>query len=287
MVTHSAGLVSYSARAMRVSGASTILIALDEDEHAVIPHVSRLLSLAHVPYRIMPSLFEPVYAASSRLGNVDLPTVLTLRIDPLDRAQLACKRMLDVILATGLMVVILPLTACLALIIKIDSRGPVFYKQERVGRNGRRFYMFKFRTMVAEADALLDQLAAENEVAEDGGRLFKIRDDPRITRVGRFLRRSSLDELPQVFNVYRGEMSLVGPRPPLPREVQNYEIHHFCRLKGMPGITGLWQVSGRSELSFEEMVRLDQYYLENWSLALDLSILVKTVSVVLRRKGAY
>jgi exopolysaccharide biosynthesis polyprenyl glycosylphosphotransferase len=274
-------------RALRISEASTVLVALDPHEHEVIPQVHRLLSLAHVPYKIMPSLFEQSYAASGRSGYVDLPAVLQLRVDPLDRAQITCKRMLDVALSSILMVVVLPLTALLALFIKVDSRGPVFYKQERVGLNGRRFPMFKFRTMVTNADALLDELATENEAGADNGQIFKMKDDPRITRVGRFLRKWSLDELPQIFNVFRWEMSLVGPRPPLPREVENYEPEHLCRLKGVPGMTGLWQVSGRSELSFEEMVRLDKYYLENWSLALDLSIMVRTFSVVLTGKGAY
>jgi exopolysaccharide biosynthesis polyprenyl glycosylphosphotransferase len=274
-------------RALRIADASTVLVALDPHEHAVIPQVHRLLTLSHVPYKIMPSLFEQSYAASSSLSYADLPSVLQLRVDPLDRAQLACKRMLDVTLGSILMVVILPFTALLATLIKLDSRGPVFYKQERVGLNGRRFQMFKFRTMVSNAETLLDGLATENEAEADNGQMFKMKDDPRITRVGRFLRKWSLDELPQIFNVFRWEMSLVGPRPPLPREVDNYEPEHLCRLKGIPGITGLWQVSGRSELSFEEMVRLDKYYLENWSLALDLSIMVKTVSVVLTGKGAY
>ena len=132
----------------------------------------------------------------------------------------------------------------------------------------------------------LRSLADKNEKGTNG-QLFKMKADPRITRVGRFLRKWSLDELPQVINVYKGEMSLVGPRPPLPREVENYCSEHYCRLKGLPGITGLWQVSGRSDLSFEEMVKLDKYYLDNWSLRLDLSIMLKTIVVVLGRQGAY
>ena len=140
--------------------------------------------------------------------------------------------------------------------------------------------------MVVNADSLLEDLADKNEKGTTG-QLFKMKADPRVTRVGRFLRKWSLDELPQVINVYRGEMSLVGPRPPLPREVENYCPEHYCRLKGLPGITGLWQVSGRSELNFDEMVKLDRYYLDNWSLRLDLGIMVKTILVVLGRRGAY
>ncbi len=170
--------------------------------------------------------------------------------------------------------------------IKLDSRGPVFYKQERIGRNGRRFFMYKFRTMVVDADKLVGQLNGLNEHAGNG-ELFKIKNDPRVTRVGGFLRKWSLDELPQILNVYKGEMSWVGPRPPLPREVENYESKHYARLKGLPGITGLWQVSGRSDLSFEEMVKLDRYYLDNWSIRLDVSIMMRTVVAVLTRNGAY
>jgi lipopolysaccharide/colanic/teichoic acid biosynthesis glycosyltransferase len=146
--------------------------------------------------------------------------------------------------------------------------------------------MYKFRTMVVDADKMVDQLRDLNE--HDGnGELFKIKDDPRVTRVGRFLRKWSLDELPQILNVCKGEMSWVGPRPPLPREVEKYESEHYARLKGLPGITGLWQVSGRSDLSFEEMVKLDRFYLDNWSVRLDLSIMMRTVVAVLTRNGAY
>jgi lipopolysaccharide/colanic/teichoic acid biosynthesis glycosyltransferase len=196
------------------------------------------------------------------------------------------KRGLDIGVSTVLLVLGLIPGLLLVAAIKLDSRGPVFFKQPRVGKNGRRFLMYKFRTMVANAAELLSELEDRNE-KEANGQLFKIKDDPRITRMGRFLRKWSLDELPQMINVYRGEMSLVGPRPPLPREVENYSPEHFCRLRGLPGITGLWQVSGRSNLSFDEMVKLDRYYLDNWSVRLDLSIILKTFYVVLARKGAY
>ena len=168
--------------------------------------------------------------------------------------------------------------------VKVTSPGPVLFHQERVGRRGRHFQVLKFRTMGSDAEERLADLAAANEAE---GPLFKIKADPRLTRVGGFLRRWSIDEVPQILNVMRGEMSMVGPRPPLPAEVERYEVEHLRRLKGTPGITGLWQVSGRSDLSFEDMVRLDRFYLENWSIGLDLKILVRTVYVVLGRKGAY
>ena len=205
---------------------------------------------------------------------------------PLNRVERVFKRALDLGVSSVLLVLGSIPGLLLLAAIKLDSRGPVFYKQQRVGKNGRRFFMYKFRTMVSNADALLEELEDKNEKGTNG-QLFKMKADPRITRVGRFLRKWSLDELPQMINVYKGEMSLVGPRPPLPREVENYHSEHYCRLKGLPGITGLWQVSGRSDLSFDEMVKLDRYYLDNWSLRLDLGIMLKTFLVVLARKGAY
>jgi lipopolysaccharide/colanic/teichoic acid biosynthesis glycosyltransferase len=171
-----------------------------------------------------------------------------------------------------------------ALAIKLDSPGPIFYRQQRVGKHGRRFWMLKFRSMRQDADRLLDTLRAHNEAS---GPLFKMRRDPRITRVGRLLRRWSLDELPQLFNVLRGDMSLVGPRPPIPAEVEEYEDWQHGRLRAVPGITGLWQVSGRSEVPFHDMVRLDLHYIRNWSLGLDLVILLRTIPAVLTSRGAY
>ena len=169
--------------------------------------------------------------------------------------------------------------------IKLTSRGPLFYMSERVGLEGRRFRMIKFRTMVVGADKRLDGLLGLNE--SQGGVLFKIRNDPRVTPVGRFLRRFSLDEMPQFINVLRGDMSVVGPRPPLPREVAKYDYSVRRRLLVLPGITGLWQISGRSDLSWEDSVRLDLSYVENWSMISDLLIAIKTFSVVLRGLGAY
>ena len=168
--------------------------------------------------------------------------------------------------------------------IKLDSPGPVLFSQVRIGRNGRPFKCYKFRSMVDGAATMQEDLSALNEAT---GPLFKVRNDPRRTRVGRWLRRYSLDELPQLINVLRGEMSLVGPRPNLPDEVAQYAEWHGKRLTVSPGITGLWQVSGRSDLTFDEMVLLDIYYVENWSLTMDLSILLRSLPAVLRARGAY
>jgi len=181
-------------------------------------------------------------------------------------------------------IVLLPVFVLIALLIKLTSRGPVIFRQKRVGIHGTEFDVLKFRTMVVNAEARLAELAAQNEA---DGPLFKLQRDPRVTRIGRLLRRFSLDELPQLFNVLRGDMSVVGPRPPLPVEVAQYSQDIARRLLVKPGITGLWQVSGRSDLSWEESVRLDLYYVENWSLAADLGILVKTVGAVVGRRGAY
>jgi exopolysaccharide biosynthesis polyprenyl glycosylphosphotransferase len=178
----------------------------------------------------------------------------------------------------------LPVLAAIALAIKLDSRGPVIFRQIRVGQGGEEFGVYKFRTMVVNADALLAELAAKNET---DGLLFKMRDDPRVTRVGKFLRKWSLDELPQLANVLFGHMSLVGPRPPLPSEVARYDGDVARRLLVKPGMTGLWQVSGRSDLTWEDGIRLDLYYVENWSLASDLTIMWKTAGAVVGSRGAY
>jgi exopolysaccharide biosynthesis polyprenyl glycosylphosphotransferase len=178
----------------------------------------------------------------------------------------------------------LPLLLVIAIAIKLDSKGPVIFRQIRVGQGGREFGVYKFRTMVVNADEMLAKLAARNE---HDGLLFKMRKDPRVTRVGRILRKFSLDELPQLINVLIGDMSLVGPRPPLPSEVARYDGDIARRLLVKPGITGLWQVSGRSDLSWEDGIRLDLYYVENWSLASDVVILWKTIGAVVGSRGAY
>jgi exopolysaccharide biosynthesis polyprenyl glycosylphosphotransferase len=267
------------------SGASEVVVALDAEDYSLLPDITEMLSLAHVSFRVVPSLFEETFQSAELMGYAELP-VIDVDVDPLDRVERTFKRALDLIVSTAMLLVGCIPALLLVLAVKLDSRGPLFYQQARLGRNGRRFMMYKFRTMIVDADKMMDQLQELNE--HDGnGEVFKMKDDPRVTRVGRFLRKWSLDELPQILNVFKGEMSWVGPRPPLPREVEKYESEHYARLKGLPGITGLWQVSGRSDLSFEEMVKLDRYYLDNWSVRLDLSIMMRTVVAVLTRNGAY
>ena len=195
------------------------------------------------------------------------------------------KGAMDRLLALSALVVLGPLLVGTAIAVRATSSGPAFFRQLRVGRHGRQFVMHKFRSMRITAEEELAALLADNEHGE--GPLFKIRRDPRVTPVGRLLRRYSLDELPQLIDVVRGRMSLVGPRPPLPAEVAQYPEHVHRRLLVKPGLTGLWQVSGRSDLTWDESVRLDLYYVENWSLAWDLTIIMKTIMAVLKRSGAY
>lgn len=202
----------------------------------------------------------------------------------LEGGQRVAKRLFDIVVSGLLIIFAAPLMALVAVLVKADSRGPVFFRQERVGMEGSHFGMLKFRSMVVDAEERLAELSHQNE---GSGLLFKIKNDPRVTRVGTILRKYSLDELPQLFNIFAGSMSLVGPRPPLPREVQAYEQDVRRRLLVKPGLTGLWQVSGRSNLSWQDSVRLDLYYVENWSLAGDLVIILRTVRAVFRSTGAY
>jgi exopolysaccharide biosynthesis polyprenyl glycosylphosphotransferase len=201
-----------------------------------------------------------------------------------DGWRAVAKRSFDVIAALGAMIVAAPFLALVAIAIKLDSPGPVFFRQQRVGRNGQPFAMLKLRSMVSNAEELKAELASRNEAA---GPLFKMLDDPRITRIGRRLRTTSLDELPQLWNVLRGDMSLVGPRPALPDEISAWtpDLHH--RLRVRPGLTGLWQISGRSDASFESYEHLDLYYTDNWSLARDLWIIARTIPAVIAQRGAH
>lgn len=199
------------------------------------------------------------------------------------RVKLALKRLFDIAASSAALGLLLPLLLVIALAVKLDSRGPVLFKQERVGLRGRPFNMLKFRSMVADAEALRASLVAANE---QSGPVFKITRDPRITRVGRLLRKLSLDELPQLLNVLRGEMSLVGPRPPLASEVAAYEPWQRRRLSVPPGITCVWQVSGRSQISFERWMYLDMQYIDHWSMGKDLKLLLRTIPAVLGGRGA-
>jgi len=206
------------------------------------------------------------------------------RIEPKVITYRKRKRLLDIFGSLFLIVVLSPVMLVIALLVKLTSAGPVFYKSKRVGLCGRVFDFYKFRSMYADADARLKDVLAKNE---KDGPIFKMQDDPRITRLGRFLRRTSLDELPQLFNVFRGDMSLVGPRPPLPNEVVKYDEYAIERLSVRPGMTCYWQIMGRSNLTFEHWMELDHRYLEEMSVWTDLKILIKTPLAVLKGDGAY
>jgi exopolysaccharide biosynthesis polyprenyl glycosylphosphotransferase len=238
---------------------------------------------ANVRTRIVPDLFQMTL---SRMQIEDVAGVPMIGVKEVSISGLNhfIKRSVDVTVAAVGLAAGAPIVALVALMIKLESPGPVLFRQERVGKNGRRFELYKFRSMVEGAEKQVDALNALNEA---DGPIFKIRNDPRITTLGKWLRRLSLDELPQFYNVLRGDMSLIGPRPPLPAEVARYQEWHKRRLEVSPGLTGLWQVSGRSELTFDEMALLDIYYIENWSLGLDTKIFWQTIPRVLFGSGAY
>ncbi|MBI0577485.1 sugar transferase [Neobacillus cucumis] len=198
---------------------------------------------------------------------------------------LLTKRVVDLVGAFAGLIVFSPIFLLIAILIKIqDPRGPIFFKQQRIGKNGQKFYMYKFRSMVSNAEELLTDLLGKNEIS---GAMFKMKEDPRITKIGKFIRKSSFDELPQLWNVIKGEMSLVGPRPPLPREVEEYDDYDKQRLTVTPGCTGLWQVSGRNSLSFKEMVELDLKYIFERNMWIDIKIILKTFFVLFGSKNAF
>ena len=259
-----------------------ILTEADFDEHAVL----EIVELAHrkgVKVRLAPDTTELLVQRGEYVPGQGAP-LFELRPPVLTGWDWAVKRGFDLVVSALVAVVGLPLWLLIALAIKLDSRGPVYYVDRRIGVGEAEFPMLKFRTMVAGAAEQQPGLERENEAE---GALFKIREDPRVTRVGRVLRRFSLDEIPQVVNVLKGEMSLVGPRPLPLRDYELLEDWHRRRYAVLPGMTGLWQISGRSGLSFDDLVRLDFTYLENWSIWLDISIIVKTIPAVITRRGAY
>jgi exopolysaccharide biosynthesis polyprenyl glycosylphosphotransferase len=236
-----------------------------------------------VRVRVAPSTMEILMDRVEFVPGQALP-LFELKPPVFEGVDFAIKRSFDLVGATLLIIALSPLMTLAALAIKLSSRGPVLYRSMRPGIGGRPFPCLKFRTMVAGAEDLQDRLEQQNEV---GGAIFKIRDDPRVTAVGRFLRRWSLDELPQLFNVVLGQMSLVGPRPLPQRDYDRLDDWHRKRYLVLPGMTGLWQVSGRSELDFDDLVRLDFLYLERWSVFLDLTIMLKTIPAVFRMRGAW
>ena len=278
---------------IRDSGANEVIIADPQvNGDALFEVMMRCGRRRGVEFRIAPSLFNCL-PRKTEIDQIGVLPMIRLFREPLSNGARILKRTFDLIFAALAILLLLPLWLLIALLIKLDSKGPVFYTQERVGMDGRLFLLYKFRTMQANADAELHREyqrafiagRAEANLGNETKPTYKLLADPRITRIGKILRRTSLDEVPQLLNVLSGDMSLVGPRPPIPYEVEAYELWHRKRLDMKPGLTGLWQVSGRNRLPFEEMVRLDLYYIENWSLLLDLEIILRTGFVMLAGEG--
>jgi exopolysaccharide biosynthesis polyprenyl glycosylphosphotransferase len=276
--------VAHIRRVLRTVNADTVAVAHSD---GLTPHVLRRIAWTlegtGVDLLVAPALTDVAGPRIHVRPVSGLPLLQVAEPEFVGGRRLV-KRTMDVAGAALLLLLLAPLLVLTAALVRTTSQGPVFFRQTRVGRGGVPFRMWKFRSMATDAEARLPDLAPSNDHGE--GVLFKMRDDPRVTRIGGVLRRYSIDELPQLFNVLSGRMSLVGPRPPLPSEVARYEPEAHRRLLVRPGLTGLWQVSGRSDLDWSETVRLDLYYVENWSVALDAEILWKTLSAVLRGAGA-
>jgi exopolysaccharide biosynthesis polyprenyl glycosylphosphotransferase len=277
------GPVENCREVIRREAVDDVIICLPWQSHRTVQTLLQLCEQADVQAQIVPDFFQ-MTRDQLQVQELNGIPLISKRAVVITGWNYVVKRSTDLLLTGVGGLLLAPLMGAIAIAIKLDSPGPVIYSQERVGRNGKSFRCHKFRSMVQGADQMVGDLAQANEAT---GPLFKVRDDPRRTRVGRLIRRWSLDELPQLWNVLVGEMSLVGPRPNLPEEVAQYQEWHKKRLLASPGITGLWQVSGRSDLTFDEMVLLDVYYVENWNLAFDLSIMLRSLPAILRARGAY
>jgi exopolysaccharide biosynthesis polyprenyl glycosylphosphotransferase len=278
------GNLDNMARVLHDEAVDLVVITLPWRYHEKIVSLIQQCQKYRVEVSVVPDLFQ-LNMRQVMVENVDgIPLLRVNGHVPLKGSNRLLKRALDMALIILFLPLIIPLFALVALAIRLEGDGPIFYKAQRVGENGHLFNMIKFRSMIPNADQMRDELVRSHELDP---RHPKIKDDPRITNVGRFIRRTSIDELPNLFNVLLGHMSLVGPRPPTPDEVSLYEPWHMQRLAVKPGMTGLWQVSGRSDIPFDEMCLLDIYYIENWSMFLDARILMMTIPRVLMRHGAY
>jgi exopolysaccharide biosynthesis polyprenyl glycosylphosphotransferase len=250
-------------------------------ERRIVQDVLNQARVHGVDLRVVPDLYDGI-GWNSPIEYIGQFPTMPLHRGEVPELGLIFKRVFDTVFSALALIVLLPLLLAVAIAVKLDSPGPVFYISERIGKKGLVFRCYKFRTMVRDADKRRAEILHMNE---RDGVLFKVANDPRITRMGRFLRKYSLDELPQFFNVLRGDMSVVGPRPPLAGEVSKYELSHLRRLDVMPGITGLWQVQGRQDPSFAGYVSLDVTYIDNWSIWLDFKIILRTIGVVIAGTG--
>jgi exopolysaccharide biosynthesis polyprenyl glycosylphosphotransferase len=262
-----------------------VVITLPWGEHNRTLHIVEVCNRIGIEAQVVPDVFQ-LNLRQVNIENLDGIPLMGVGLEPTFHASnRILKRLLDLTLIVVAAPLWVPVFAAVWIVIRLDgTEGKALYKQKRIGENGKPFQMYKFRSMIPDADKYRAELV---EQYNQDPRFPKIPDDPRITRIGKFIRRTSLDELPNLINVIRGEMSLVGTRPPTPDEVELYDEWHFQRLRTVPGITGMWQISGRSEVPFDEVVLLDIYYIENWSIRLDIEILLKTIPRVLLREGAY
>lgn len=280
VVADSDSLISYC----KTASLDEILFHISFSEDVHMKSILEKLSTMGITLHLNIELFDLNIASRKTLTRFGKYYTVTYANQFLSIRQMLLKRAIDILGSLAGMILLILITIIVGPIIKLESPGPIFFSQKRVGRNGRIFNMYKFRSMYADAEEQKKKLMEHNEM---NGLMFKMENDPRITKTGKFLRKTSLDEFPQFFNVLRGDMSLVGTRPPTLDEFENYRSYHKRRLSITPGLTGLWQVSGRSKVTdFEEVVKLDISYIDNWSIGMDLKILIKTVAVVLRGKGA-
>ncbi len=274
------GSTSHLAQLLNEYSVDRVIITLPVQYHQTINRVMEECRRFAIPFKFVPDTSEAV------LSFRDVQQVLATEPQTLPGAAAAysLKRVVDIFgVLTGLLILGIPMLL-VALLIRLDSKGPVLFRQTRVGKGGKNFTFYKFRSMYIDAEQRLTELQKLNEVE---GATFKMKNDPRVTRVGRFIRRTSLDELPQLINVLFGQMSLVGPRPGIPREIARYQPWHLRRLEVTPGLTGLWQVNGRSLTTFDEMVKLDVYYIEHWSFWMDIRIIFKTIQAIFKGEGAF
>jgi len=262
-----------------------VIFALPKDYVGEVEQYVLLCEKMGITVRMVLNLYD-LKLSKTHVTTIGTFPILTFHTVTLNTTQMLIKRIMDIIGSIIGLIITVSLSLFIIPAIKIDSPGPAIFSQERVGLNGRTFKLYKFRSMTCDADTKKQQLAKYNQIKE--GPMFKIKNDPRVTKVGHFLRRTSLDELPQFFNVLKGDMSLVGTRPPTLDEVSNYKDYHWRRISIKPGITGLWQISGRSGITnFDEVVKLDTQYIDEWSIWLDIKIIIKTVLIVFKRSNAY
>lgn len=280
VVADSDTLISYC----KTAPLDEILFSLDLEHYSKMEFIIKEISSMGIVVHVNIDSFFPDITSHKMLSHFGSYYVITYANRFLSMRQMVAKRILDILGGVVGMIILIPLTIILTPFIYFESPGPIFFAQKRVGKNGRIFKMYKFRSMYPDAEIRKQELMAQNEM---NGFMFKLKDDPRITKVGKFIRRTSIDELPQFFNILKGDMSLVGTRPPTVDEFEQYQSYHKKRLSTTPGLTGLWQVSGRNEITnFEDVVKLDIEYIDNWSLGLDIKILWKTIIVVLKKEGA-